>query len=228
MKTIRSGPVRLHPMKIIADAAVYRSRKAGMAAFIAAWAITAGPVAAIADEYSAGPPAAEQQAMLVPAPLDTPQSAPLAANGLPLLAGWIEHVHIADAKTHLPAKLDSGATMSSIRAVVTEIAPDGQGEKIVHFTMETPDGEIIEMERPLIRTVRIKSKPGAPGQERPVVTMTFCIAGREMTDEVTLAPRPNFEYPVLIGRNMLRSGDIVINPGRRFIAPSPPCEAPRG
>nr|WP_232224186.1 RimK/LysX family protein [Mastigocladopsis repens] len=34
--------------------------------------------------------------------------------------------------------------------------------------------------------------------------MKFCIAGRWIEEEVNLAERDNFNYPVLIGRNMLK------------------------
>lgn len=71
--------------------------------------------------------------------------------------------------------------------------------------------------------VLIKKKEGGL-QRRPVVTMTFCIAGRLIKDEVNLSDRGHFNYEVLVGRNMLTSGNLIIDASKAFTA-RPNCMA---
>ena len=49
----------------------------------------------------------------------------------------------------------------------------------------------------------------------------FCIGGRKIRDEVNLADRGHFIYPVLIGRNMLGKGDFLLDPSRTFVSRAP-------
>jgi hypothetical protein len=63
--------------------------------------------------------------------------------------------------------------------------------------------------------VRIKRKEGGY-VERPVIRFSFCIAGDVVTGEVNLAQRSHFEYPVLIGRNMLHKRGILVDSGSTF------------
>jgi hypothetical protein len=76
-------------------------------------------------------------------------------------------------------------------------------------------------ERPIVRWVRIKSREGADIR-RPVVRMKFCIAGRWIEEEVNLADREDFNYPVLIGRNMLKEGKFAVDSSATFTA-EPSC-----
>jgi hypothetical protein len=77
-------------------------------------------------------------------------------------------------------------------------------------------------ERKIVRMVRIKKKGGGYIR-RPVVEMTFCVAGKTIREEVNLANRENFIYPVLIGRNMMRHAGLLIDPSRTHIT-NPACK----
>lgn len=90
-------------------------------------------------------------------------------------------------------------------------------DTIVIFSIRDRDGKEKTLQRKLVRWVKIKKKEGGI-LRRPVVRMTFCIGGRRIRDEVNLADRDHFIYPVLIGRNMLGKGDFLLDPSRTFVS----------
>ncbi len=135
-----------------------------------------------------------------------------------VIMGWVEYVYLQDLNGRLKAKLDTGATTSSMRAEVLKILNEKDEEKSsVIFQIIDAEGATKTVQRKLIRWVRIKGKSGQ-FQRRPVVEMDFCIAGHPVRSEVNLAPRADFVYPILVGRNMLRSANIIVDPARTFTA----------
>jgi len=57
------------------------------------------------------------------------------------------------------------------------------------------------------------------------VEMELCIAGLYVAGEVNLSDRDQFNYPVLIGRNMLNSGNILVDSRETYTYRSR-CERP--
>lgn len=180
------------------------------------------------------------------------------------VVGWVENVHIPKIDSKFKAKLDTGATTSSLHAEIIGINGPGdepeveepddastpvatgpedmQGkpsdaipfppdisarkgkpvahpETVVVFSVTDANGEKKILERRLVRWVKIKKKEGGH-LRRPVVRMTFCIGGRSIREEVNLADRGHFIYPVLIGRNMLAKGNLAVDSSRTFTAKS--------
>jgi hypothetical protein len=137
-------------------------------------------------------------------------------------AGWVENVQLKDTGTMLKAKLDTGAQTSSIDAEIIDIvendkhAPRGTtGDKVVFSIMDATQNKKIVFERYVLRYVKIKRKISG-SIRRPVVAMTFCIAGRTTKEEVNLADRENFVYPVLVGRNMLSHAKLLVDASKTF------------
>lgn len=128
--------------------------------------------------------------------------------------GWLEFVRVQGADMRMDAKLDTGAKTSSIHAEILS-APDRRKsdedeEKVVVFRISNEKGEERTIESDLVRWAAIKKKSGGV-LYRPVVLMDFCIGGNLLSGEVTLADRGHFNYEVLVGRNMLASGGIVVD-----------------
>lgn len=122
--------------------------------------------------------------------------------------GWIEWVAVGDDGIRLKAKLDTGATTSSITAEDIQHFKRG-GDKWVRFTIrdEHLDGaEIIEA--PLARHVRIR-RHGGQTQRRPVVKLGLCVGNIYRERQFSLIDRSGFNYPVLIGRNYMRDHILV-------------------
>ena len=141
--------------------------------------------------------------------------------------GWVEEIAIAEVGSVVRAKLDTGAKTSSIDAEIIDIRKTGKetakstGDTVV-FSVAMEKGGKKTFERAVNRYVRIKQKGGGYIR-RPVITMSFCIAGRPITEEVNLANREGFIYPVLVGRNMMQHADLVIDAGKTYIT-RPTCE----
>lgn len=141
--------------------------------------------------------------------------------------GWVEEVLLTDVGSVVKAKMDTGAKTSSIDSEIIDIRKSGRktkkatGETVI-FSVRAEDGTPKTFEREIRRYVRIKLKGGG-FVRRPVITMNFCIAGRQVEEEVNLANRENFIYPVLVGRNMMSHADLVINPAARHLS-QPNCK----
>lgn len=144
----------------------------------------------------------------------------------PKVVGWVEEVKIEDVDVTLKAKLDSGAKTSSIDAEIIDIRKEGKPKKgytgeVVVFSVKDRADKSNTFERKIVRYVRIKKKNGGY-LRRPVIVMEFCIAGRAVREEVNLANRENFIYPVLVGRNMMQHAGLAIDPARTHVS-SPHC-----
>ncbi|SNC74611.1 Uncharacterized conserved protein [Marinobacter sp. es.048] len=147
----------------------------------------------------------------------------------PETLGYVEWVVMQDTSLRLKARLDTGAKTSSLHAV--NIEPfERDGAEWVNFQIPLGDhqdqpteGElehediILELERPVERTVLIKRK-GAPSQKRYVVLMDFCIAGTTHTTQFSLTDRGKFSYPALLGRRFMRDDNILIDSADSFLA----------
>ena len=144
-----------------------------------------------------------------------------------VIAGWLEKVYLSAAPGHeVTAKLDSGATTSSINARGIE-SFDRQGQPWVRFELVLRDEddrvETLALERPVTRYVRIKEHDGNHDR-RAVVELEFCFVGRWHKAQFSLVDRSEFNYPILLGRRFL-AGTAVIDPGETFLT-DPRCEDP--
>ncbi len=159
------------------------------------------------------------------------------------ILGWLEHASVTSVNIRMDAKLDTGAKTSAIHAeilsrdalneeqvrelrgetdddeeILEEITDvDNSAGKVVVFRISNEDGEERILEREIIRTVSIKKRGGGV-EKRPVIELELCIAGVLVEGEVSLADRTTFNYPLLIGRDMLEDGDIAVNPDADYTA----------
>jgi hypothetical protein len=136
--------------------------------------------------------------------------------------GWLENMRLLPQQTLFRAKLDPGALSSAFHAEdIEEFEKDGR--RMVRFTIlrehNNPKSERLVLERPLVREVNIKMRPGEAGgggrQERLVVRLEFCLAGERYNTLFSLTNRHNFNYPVLLGREFLRNR-ILVDSGDSF------------
>lgn len=136
--------------------------------------------------------------------------------------GWVERVEVMDGQLSLKAKLDTGAATSSLDATdIERFRKDGK--RWVRFTITDPESdEKIELERPLVRNVRIIRHSGNH-QRRAVVELPLCFGPFYREVEFSLIDRSNFIYPVLLGRSALE-GHALIDSGETFIN-YPDCAA---
>jgi hypothetical protein len=140
-----------------------------------------------------------------------------------VVIGRVEYVLMQDVDMRLKARIDTGAGVSSIDAKVirTEKDEDGKGERVV-FELTDQDGQTKRIRRPITEWAEIKRKGATGTVRRPVVTMDICLAGKKLEGRFNLSDRARFLYPVLVGRNLLKTGDYLIDPKEKFMA-DPEC-----
>ncbi|WP_084396124.1 ATP-dependent zinc protease family protein [Henriciella aquimarina] len=131
------------------------------------------------------------------------------------MLGWLEFVRVADLDIKLDAKLDTGATTSSIHAEILSKPDrkkfdDEDADREIVFKIINEKGDERTIETDVVRWAAIKKKRGGVIY-RPVVDLELCLGGLLIEDEVTLADRSHFNYETLIGRNMLKKANIIVD-----------------
>ena len=103
------------------------------------------------------------------------------------VVGIIEDVTIFGPlkKINTQAKIDTGATKSSIDLALADDLGLG----------------------PVLRTKIIRSAEGS--SQRPIVSVKIKFAGKNITEEFTIADRSKMRFPLLIGLNILVKGFII-------------------
>lgn len=171
------------------------------------------PISAYAEKESTEPAVAAE-----PSVSDEPAVATPVSGERVQVFGWKEHVTMNGVNAEYLAKLDTGATTSSIHAEQKEMF-ERDGKKWVRFVITDPTVEKpakSRVEAPLVRIVKIK-EPGGESIPREVVKLGFQIGDRKLRGEFTLNDRSNMNAPILIGRNVLTELGWV-DSNRTFIA----------
>lgn len=128
----------------------------------------------------------------------------------PKRAGWTEPLRLLDLNVEMTAKLDTGAKTSAIGGHDQERFELG-GEEWISFSLTTPEGAAVRIERPIVRSVKIK-RSGVEPESRPVVSLAICVAGITREAQFTVTDRRDMAFPVLLGRRFL-AGQLVVDSG---------------
>lgn len=135
-----------------------------------------------------------------------------------VIIGWVENVLMQDVGMKLKARIDTGAGVSSITAKILRVEPieGGNGERVI-FNLTNDVGETKTVRRTIVSWAEIKVKGSTERIRRPLVTLDICLGGKKLEGRFNLADRKGFLYPVLVGRNILKTGDFLIDPKRTFM-----------
>ena len=136
-----------------------------------------------------------------------------------LRVGWIEKVRIMPSGLSLEAKLDTGADNSSLNATGIRMIKR-RGRRWVAFQLTNKAGVTVELERPIIRTTRIKSHAGKR-LGRPVIALGIYLGSVFREVEVNLSERKKFNFNMLIGRSFLE-GRVLVDSARKYTT-EPSC-----
>lgn len=133
------------------------------------------------------------------------------------LVGELEHVWIEPPGVSVTARIDTGATSSSLHAdnIMTF---ERDGEDWVRFDMDHDDARSVTMERQILRYARVVQQADPEGSRRPVVAMRIRLGEVQGTFEFTLADRSHLENAMILGRNFLNDVTLV-DVSRQFIQP---------
>lgn len=133
------------------------------------------------------------------------------------ILGWVEFIRLEPWGIKMPARVDTGANTSSMSARDIEVFRKN-GKQWVKFTFDFRTGSeerSVEIERPLVRVLKIKRHDG-PSQQRPVISMEICLADEVREAEFDLIDRRALNYPVLLGRKAL-AGYVLVDPARAYL-----------
>jgi len=152
----------------------------------------------------------EKLEVMSPPPAQTPDSKQL--------VGAVEKVFLSPPGAVFSARIDTGATTSSLDVHEVERF-ERDGESWVRFTLSNPEDESrVTLERKVVRNARIIQAVTDEAERRPVVELGVTLGEKTQTAEFTLSDRRHLEHPVLIGRNILLD-IMVVDVGRINIAP---------
>jgi hypothetical protein len=112
------------------------------------------------------------------------------------IIGGVERVRVIPGNIILKARIDTGATTSSLGVDSYEITNE-DGKEWVEMTLEG-----FKSKHEVIKYILIKQHD-AESLKRPVIRLRLILGDISESVNVTLADRSNFTYKLLIGRNFL-------------------------
>ncbi|WP_299689659.1 ATP-dependent zinc protease [uncultured Vibrio sp.] len=129
----------------------------------------------------------------------------------PTVLGGIEKVLIDSINQSFDARVDTGATTSSLNAVdIKEFERDGKKWIKFHLVdkaQATEDQKWIEA--PVLRYVKIRQATGEQAERRAVIELWVKVGKIHEKAQFTLADRSQMSHPVLLGREFIKDIALV-------------------
>jgi hypothetical protein len=135
--------------------------------------------------------------------------------------GWRENVGLPElGLSTLRAKIDTGARTSALHATGIDTF-ERDGRKFVSFNASGDKRSVIlRCTFPIADQRGIKNTSGV--QEQRIVINTILVLGsRHWHVELSLADRENMGFELILGRTAIRTHNLLVNPGRSFLAGPP-------
>ena len=115
--------------------------------------------------------------------------------------GEVEDVILAPWGISLPARVDTGADLSSLDAI------DLSGRNnLADFGLGTRYGTL-RLELPIVGWRRVRTSMGT--EQRPVAEVSICLGSKLFRTLATLRDRSEMTYPFLVGRSALNGSFLV-------------------
>ncbi|MFV0575100.1 MAG: ATP-dependent zinc protease [Vibrio sp.] len=136
--------------------------------------------------------------------------------------GSLENVNLDAAESSFVARVDTGATTSSINAVdMQEFERNGKKWVKFHISDETAPEDRVWIEAPIVRHVKIRQSTNEELERRPVVDLWIKIGQLHEKAQFTLADRSQMDYPILLGREFIQDVAFV-DVSREFVESKAP------
>jgi hypothetical protein len=137
--------------------------------------------------------------------------------------GWREWIALPTLRiAAIKVKIDTGARSSSLHAFDIETF-DQDGAPWVRFVVHPLQREVtptVPCEAPVLEFRHIRSSSGHV-THRPVIRTEISLDNRTWPIDLTLAPRDEMGFRMLLGREAIR-GKFVVDPGRSYMVSQPP------
>lgn len=135
-----------------------------------------------------------------------------------LILGEVEWIYIAAINHNVKARIDTGATTSSISAIDIR-AYKKNGKSMVDFKLSHDDETSKQFTMPVKRWVEVKqASTSKASKSRPVVTLDIQIGDHKTKSDFTLVDRNQLEFPVLIGRTFI-DNEAIVDVSHSYIQP---------
>ncbi|HUL29698.1 MAG TPA: RimK/LysX family protein [Thermodesulfobacteriota bacterium] len=121
--------------------------------------------------------------------------------GEKITVGEVEDVILMPWGVRMPARIDTGASTSSLDARELTVK-----NSIAEFRLPPKYGSL-PLRLPVVEWQKIRSADFK--ERRPVVEITFCMGPKLIHARVTLNDRSTVSYPLIIGRNVLKDNFVV-------------------
>ncbi|WDR05857.1 RimK/LysX family protein [Devosia rhodophyticola] len=130
--------------------------------------------------------------------------------------GWREWVSLPQlGLDRITAKIDTGARTSALHASNVKVIRH-LGDEFVEFIVPGAGHEQL-CTAPLLDTRSIKNT-GGKTEMRFIIQTSMMLAGRSWPIELSLADRGAMSFDLILGRTAIRRRNLLINPGRSFLA----------
>ncbi len=133
-----------------------------------------------------------------------------------MILGAREYVYCKEPNATIVARIDTGASTSSISANDIEEF-ERNGKKMVRFNIKHND-RVVTVEAPFVRETRLRQSSSDEFSYRKVVKINLKIGSYSTDAEFTLVDRSLMQYALLIGRNIL-TDVAVVDVGRQYVQP---------
>ncbi|KWU01910.1 MAG: ATP-dependent zinc protease family protein [Vibrio toranzoniae] len=129
----------------------------------------------------------------------------------PTILGGIEKVFIDSIKQSFDARVDTGATTSSLNAVdIKEFERNGKDWVKFHLDDQAEaEKEQKWIEAPVIRYVKIRQSTNDQTERRAVIELWVKVGKIHEKAQFTLADRSQMSHPVLLGREFIKDIALV-------------------
>ncbi|MCP1673246.1 hypothetical protein J2T57_000338 [Natronocella acetinitrilica] len=135
------------------------------------------------------------------------------------LFGYIETVQLEPGSIRADARIDTGASRSSLHAEDIETF-DHSGDTWVRFRFRASEDDSSHgFERPVVEEITIIQASG--DETRYVIRLGLCVGDRFAETDFTLTDRGELTYPVLVGRSFL--ADTAVVSSQREYTRDPNC-----
>ena len=137
-----------------------------------------------------------------------------------IVLGSKEWVWLDAAQDNFKARVDSGATTSSIHAP-EPVFFERNGEDWVRFSLisrHNQQDNLKQIEAPVVRWVRIIQASAEQPERRAVIETWIQVGGLREKAEFTLADRSNMTFQILLGREFFKDVAL-IDVGKSYIHP---------
>ncbi|WP_190330574.1 ATP-dependent zinc protease family protein [Vibrio sp. S17_S38] len=157
-----------------------------------------------------------------PMPTVTPKKTKAMTTGIKtpegkLILGQTEWIHIDGLDINVPARIDTGATTSSVSAVDI-LAFERDGKKWVKFKLSHEGKTSKELTLPVVSTKFIRQSNSEKTVERYTVKGWVTVGSLKLNTEFTLADRTHMDFGVLLGRSFFRD-EAVVDISRQYVQP---------